>query len=441
LAVFAAFTMVGALAAVNLSASGASTKTVKPVVATSSPGSQWTVKHPFKAAFIYVGAPSDAGWTHAQDVGCQDVQKSFGGRVETMYKEDVPEGPQCSAVITQLVDAGANIVFATSYGYQSELLAASQKYPKVLFEQATGTDVTKTLSEYYGAGEDGDFLGGMAAGAASKTGKIGFVAPYAIPEVLREVDAFTMDAVVIELDDVCARGDLGTQALKDVTLDVRAGEILGIAGVAGNGQLELAEVITGLRPATKGKITVGGKRLPAGNPRAAIDLGIAYVPEDRMGTGISPNLSIAENLILKSYRAKAFRSGPVLSARKANANAKKLIELFDVRAPGPRTLIRQLSGGNIQKVLLARELSSEPRVLVAASPTRGLDVGATQDVRRMLADTAKRGVAVLMISEDLDEILELADRIAVFFEGRLVGILPSAGVSRQQIGLMMAGAS
>jgi simple sugar transport system ATP-binding protein len=160
-----------------------------------------------------------------------------------------------------------------------------------------------------------------------------------------------------------------------------------------------------------------------------------------MGTGISPNLSIAENLILKSYRAKAFRSGPVLSARKANANAKKLIELFDVRAPGPRTLIRQLSGGNIQKVLLARELSSEPRVLVAASPTRGLDVGATQDVRRMLADTAKRGVAVLMISEDLDEILELADRIAVFFEGRLVGILPSAGVSRQQIGLMMAGAS
>jgi basic membrane protein A len=127
LAVFAAFTMVGALAAVNLSASGASTKTVKPVVATSSPGSQWTVKHPFKAAFIYVGAPSDAGWTHAQDVGCQDVQKSFGGRVETMYKEDVPEGPQCSAVITQLVDAGANIVFATSYGYQSELLAAWQK--------------------------------------------------------------------------------------------------------------------------------------------------------------------------------------------------------------------------------------------------------------------------------------------------------------------------
>jgi simple sugar transport system ATP-binding protein len=178
-----------------------------------------------------------------------------------------------------------------------------------------------------------------------------------------------------------------------------------------------------------------------GDPRAAIDLGIAYVPEDRMGTGISPNLSIAENLMLKSYRGKTMRSGPLLSGRKANANAREKIARFDIRAPGPRTLVRQLSGGNIQKVLLARELSSEPRVLVAASPTRGLDVGATQYVRRVLAETAQHGVAVLMVSEDLDEILELSDRIAVFYNGRVVGILPAAGANRQQIGLMMAGAA
>jgi basic membrane protein A len=194
--------MVGGLAAVNLSASGASTKaTAKPAVTMSAPGSQWTVKHPFKAAFIYVGAPSDAGWTHAHDVGRLAVQKYFGGRVVTMFKSDVPEGPQCAQVITQLVDAGANIVFATSYGYQTQLLQASQKYPKVLFEQATGTDVTKTLSEYYGAGEDGDYLGGMAAGAAAlATGnnKIGFVAPFPIPECLREVDAFTMGAQAMD---------------------------------------------------------------------------------------------------------------------------------------------------------------------------------------------------------------------------------------------------
>ena len=201
--VLATLTMVGALAVVNLSASGATTKaTGKPVATKSSPGSQWTKKHPFKAGFIYVGAPSDAGWTHAQDVGRQAVASYFGGRVVTMYKEDVPEGPQCAQVITQLVDAGANIIFATSYGYQPELVAAAAKYPNVIFEQATGTTViAKHLGEYYGAGEDGDYLGGMAAGAAAKASgnnKIGFVVPYPIPECLREVDAFTMGAQSVD---------------------------------------------------------------------------------------------------------------------------------------------------------------------------------------------------------------------------------------------------
>ena len=202
LGAFAALTMVGGLAAVNLSASAASTKTLaKPAATMAAPGSQWTVKHPFVAGFIYVGAPSDAGWTHAQDVGRRDVQTTFGGRVKTLYKEDVPEGPQCAQVITQLVDDGADIIFATSYGYQPQLVAAAAKYPKVIFEQATGTTLAKTLGEYYGAGEDADYLGGMAAGAAAKAAgnnKIGFVVPYPIPECLREVDAFTMGAQLMD---------------------------------------------------------------------------------------------------------------------------------------------------------------------------------------------------------------------------------------------------
>jgi basic membrane lipoprotein Med (substrate-binding protein (PBP1-ABC) superfamily) len=201
LAVFAAMTMVGAPAVLTPSAAGASPMPAASRMApNAAPGSQWTVKNPFKVGFIYVGAPSDAGWTHAQDVGRLEVQKYFGGRVETMYKEDVPEGPQCAQVITQLVDAGAKLIFATSYGYQPELVAAAAKYPGVLFEQATGTTVTKTLSEYYGAGEDGDFLSGMAAGAAAKLGndKIGFVLPYPIPECLREVDAFEMGAQLMD---------------------------------------------------------------------------------------------------------------------------------------------------------------------------------------------------------------------------------------------------
>ena len=263
-------------------------------------------------------------------------------------------------------------------------------------------------------------------------------------EVSLEATVKVADAAgptVLQLAGVCAQGDLGAEALRDVTLEVRAGEILGIAGVSGNGQRELAEVIAGLRPTVRGVVSIEGTRLPTGDPRAAIDLGVAYVPEDRMGTGISPNLSIAENLILKSYRGKAMTSGPVLSSRKAIANAKVLMERFDVRAPGPRTLIRQLSGGNIQKVLLARELSSQPRVLVAASPTRGLDVGATQYVRRVLAETAASGVGVVMVSEDLDEIFELSDRIAVFYNGRVVGVLGAAEADRQRIGRMMAGAA
>jgi basic membrane protein A len=172
----------------NQSASGTSS------AAGSAAGSQWTTAHPFKAAFIYVGAPSDAGWTHAHEVGRLAVQSYFGGRVVTMYKQNVPEGPQVSQVITQLVNAGANIVFATSFGYQPAMAAAAKQYPNVYFEQATGTALAANLSEYFGAGENGDYLSGMAAGAATKNNKIGFVAPYPIPEVIREINAFTMGA-------------------------------------------------------------------------------------------------------------------------------------------------------------------------------------------------------------------------------------------------------
>ena len=176
------------------SAEAASAAPASAAPAASTAGSQWTTSNPFKAAFIYVGAASDAGWTHAHDVGRLAMESSFGGRVTTTYKENVPEGPQVSQVITQLVNQGANIIFATSFGYQPAMVAAAKQYPNVLFEQATGTELSTNLAEYYGAGEDGDYLSGMAAGAASKTGKIGFVAPYAIPEVIREIDAFTMGA-------------------------------------------------------------------------------------------------------------------------------------------------------------------------------------------------------------------------------------------------------
>ncbi len=328
------------------------------------------------------------------------------------------ETDQLFSSVRDMAAAGRTVIFI------------SHKLPEVLAvaDRVTILRQGRSIATVPTAGTDADQLAGLMVGR----------------EVSLEATAKLTEEpgpVVLELQRVSARGDLGTEALKDVTLQVSSGEILGIAGVAGNGQRELAEVITGLRATTAGKISIAGTQLPAGDSRAAIDLGVAYVPEDRMGTGISPNLSIAENLMLKSYRGKTMRAGLLLSSRKANASAKEMIARFDVRAPGPRTLVRQLSGGNIQKVLLARELSSDPRLLVAASPTRGLDVGATQYVRRVLAETAQHGVAVVMVSEDLDEILELSDRIAVFYNGRIVGIIPAAGANRQQIGLMMAGAA
>jgi simple sugar transport system ATP-binding protein len=165
------------------------------------------------------------------------------------------------------------------------------------------------------------------------------------------------------------------------------------------------------------------------------------VPEDRLGTGVSPSLSIAENLILKSHRQAPMSTRGVLRHDRIKRNAQDLIKRFAVVAPGPDTPTRLLSGGNVQKVVLARELSSNPAVIVAANPTRGLDVGATEAVRGLLLEAARQGVGILLISEDLDEILLLADRIAVIYEGRIMGVVPRSTADVQHLGLMMAGSS
>jgi simple sugar transport system ATP-binding protein len=253
----------------------------------------------------------------------------------------------------------------------------------------------------------------------------------------KEAGDRTPGEVVLDVSGVGARGDLGLPALTDVSLEVRAGEIVGIAGVAGNGQRELAEVIAGQRGRTEGTVRIGGRE-QRGHPWEAIDAGLAYVPEERMGVGVAPGLTIGDNLILKSYREDGH--GPIIHAKETARNATTLIERFHIAARGPKTLARELSGGNIQKVLLARELSGHPKLLVAASPTRGLDVSATESVRHVLVQSAAAGVGVLLISEDLDEILDLSDRIAVMYGGRVVGIVDRDEADVDRIGLMMSGA-
>ena len=255
--------------------------------------------------------------------------------------------------------------------------------------------------------------------------------------VRRSVASRPQTTAALELEDVWVQGDRGLPAVKGVTLTVEAGEIVALAGVSGNGQQELADAITGLRPLSRGSIRVGGRRIKTGDPLASIEAGIAYVPADRIGTGVSPNLSVAMNLALRSYRQLCF--GPLLRTRRLRERAVDLIQRYDIRTPSANVETRTLSGGNLQKLVLAREFSGDPRVLVAASPTHGLDVAAIETVHSHLIEAAERGIGVLLISEDLDEILMLNDRILVMYEGRLSEVRDRDDV--EEIGLLMAGES
>jgi simple sugar transport system ATP-binding protein len=241
--------------------------------------------------------------------------------------------------------------------------------------------------------------------------------------------------LVLEAAGLSAPSHRAATSLKDVSLEVAAGEIVAIAGVAGNGQRELAETIAGLRRPAGGTVRVAGRELRNGDPRSAYRAGVGYVPEDRLGTGVAPNLPISMNIELKSYRDES--AGPFLRLGRMRRRAEAAIERYAIKAPGPEAEADTLSGGNIQKVVLAREFAGNLKVLIAASPTRGLDVSAVETVHQHLCDAAERGVGVLLISEDLDEILALADRILVMYEGRLTPVRDRNDV--HEIAVLMAG--
>ena len=255
----------------------------------------------------------------------------------------------------------------------------------------------------------------------------------------RVTDAPVSAPTVLDIDGLTADGDRGLRALDNVSLHVRRGEILGVAGVAGNGQRELVEVLAGLRARVAGSITVDGESFDRTDARHPIHLGVAYVPQDRLGTGLAGDLSIEENLILKKYRRAPVSGGPFLRTSVIRSEAVALMERFDVRAPSPQTPTRQLSGGNVQKVLLAREMSGAPKVLVIASPTQGLDVGAVATVHQLLLEAAEGGVGILLVSEDLDEVRALADRVAVIYEGSIMAVLDSQDATVDRLGMLMGG--
>jgi simple sugar transport system ATP-binding protein len=243
--------------------------------------------------------------------------------------------------------------------------------------------------------------------------------------------------VVLKVEDIHAENDKGLPAVQGISFEIRAGEIYGLAGVAGNGQRELAQVITGLRKCTQGTVILNGEEIFNRPARYGIQRGLAYVPEDRTHEGTSPNLSVTDNVIMKKYRGAPISHGWMLDIPAATRFAKDLKETYNIVVPTVETPVRLLSGGNLQRVILAREISGQPTLLVAVQPTRGLDVGAIEGVHKLLLAQRQAGAAVLLISEELEELFSLSDRIAVIYEGRLMGEMQEPDL--EKVGLMMTG--
>jgi simple sugar transport system ATP-binding protein len=342
------------------------------------------------------------------------------------------EVDQLFSTLRKLTDDGRGLIFISHKLH--EVLALSDRITVLRRGVVTG--------EIPVEGATRESLANMMVGRAVKL----------IPDKL----AAEPGEVALEINGLTVFGDRGLVAIDDLSLEVRRGEILGLAGVSGNGQRELAETIAGLRDAVSGTVTIADTDVTNGHPKKIREAGLAYVPEERMREGAIADFNVWENLLLIDYASSDYLKRGLFNFSAINSHADDLVEAFDVRTPSITTSCGSLSGGNIQKVIMARELSSSPLVLVASQPTRGVDIGAAEYIHRRLID--KRNVltdaefiqaklvehrnactAILMISEDLDEVFGLADRIAVLYEGRIIGIVDPDTATREEVGLMMAG--
>jgi simple sugar transport system ATP-binding protein len=246
--------------------------------------------------------------------------------------------------------------------------------------------------------------------------------------------------VVLKVSDLEVDNDRHRIAVDGISFEVRAGEILGVAGVQGNGQTELVEALTGLRPSAGGKVELLGTDITHATPREVTELGTAHIPEDRQRDGLVLSFPVADNLVLNSYYQPPYSKGVILQEKTISKAAKERIKEFDVRTPSAFTSVGSLSGGNQQKVIVARELSRPVKMIIASQPTRGLDVGSIEYIHKQLISRRDKGAAVLLVSSELDEVMQLSDRIAVLYRGKIVDIVDGKKADKQEIGLLMAGA-
>jgi len=251
--------------------------------------------------------------------------------------------------------------------------------------------------------------------------------------------AAKLGRTILEVKDLVARDVSGEKVLDNINFHIKSGEILGIAGVEGNGQTELVEVLTGLWRAASGSVRLNGADITNFTARQIKESKVGHIPEDRQKRGLELDFTVKENLIFGFHYRPPFARSGFLDAELITSHANRLIEEFDIRTPNAETNTRSLSGGNQQKVIIAREMHQEPDLLIASQPSRGVDIGAIEFIHRRLVEHRNAGKAVLLVSPELSEILSLSDRVAVIYEGRIMGIVMSNAVTEEQIGLMMAG--
>jgi len=325
------------------------------------------------------------------------------------------EAEDLFAIMHQLTDKGVSIIFITHK--LKEVLAVADRITVMRAGRVVGTARPKETDE--------------ARLASMMVGR----------EVILTVQKKPAKPAeeILKVEDLHVRDIRGLESVNGVSFSVRAGEVLGVAGVQGNGQTELAEALTGLRHIESGRFMLSGKDLTGKPPRPITETGLAHIPEDRQKHGLVLSYTVADNLVLCDYYQPRFSRGVVIQQNQVDANARKLIKEYDVRTPSPYVSAGKLSGGNQQKVIVARELSRPVKLLIASQPTRGLDVGSIEYIHKEIIVMRDRGVAVLLISAELDEILSLSDRIVVMYRGQIVATVDRKDASREQLGLWMAG--
>ena len=344
-------------------------------------------------------------------------------------------------VLRGLTDQGVGIVFITHK--LREVMAAADDIVVLREGKVVGTTTPDQTSEAALA----ELMVGRAVdlhGDRFESGATGVGSAVATAAVVDDEAATTEAAeqpVVLDIAGLCADDDRGHRAVDELSLAVRAGEIVGVAGVEGNGQRELVEAITGLRHATAGTVSISERDASGARPRQVTVIGVGHIPEDRAKHGLIGSYSVADNSVLNRYFKRPFAAGGMLRRDRIDSHARDVVATFDVRTPDVESPADSLSGGNKQKLIVGREFSDEIDLLIAAQPTRGIDIGAIEFIWRRIRERRDEGTAVLLVSAELDEVLALSDRVAVMYEGRIVATVNPRTATREEIGLLMAGAA